>query len=85
MEHVNCTICNPAKLTAELENAAVLLAKEWKVMIRVLQLSKHKGRNYARNVGVREATGPVVAIFDAHVEFGFDWWVETCNVSHWEG
>uniref|UniRef100_UPI00358F16CD 7-dehydrocholesterol reductase-like n=1 Tax=Myxine glutinosa TaxID=7769 RepID=UPI00358F16CD len=36
-----------AEVTSELPNAAMLLAKEWKVMIRVLQLSKNKGRNYA--------------------------------------
>ena len=43
--------------------------------IKVVRHSKQEGLIRSRVSGWRAATAPVVALFDAHVEFNVGWWV----------
>lgn len=43
--------------------------------IKVVRHSKQEGLIRSRVSGWRAATAPVVALFDAHVEFNIGWWV----------
>lgn len=43
--------------------------------IKVVRHSKQEGLIRSRVSGWRVATAPVVALFDAHVEFNAGWWV----------
>lgn len=43
--------------------------------IKMVRHNKQEGLIRSRVSGWRAATAPVVALFDAHVEFNTDWWV----------
>lgn len=43
--------------------------------IKVVRHSKQEGLIRARVSGWRASSAPVVALFDAHVEFNTGWWV----------
>lgn len=49
--------------------------------IKVVRHDKQEGLIRSRVSGWRAATAPVVALFDAHVEFNVGWWV-TAAVYH---
>lgn len=46
--------------------------------IKVVRHSKQEGLIRSRVSGWRVATAPVVALFDAHVEFNVGWYVSPC-------
>lgn len=46
--------------------------------IKVVRHNKQEGLIRSRVSGWRVATAPVVALFDAHVEFNVGWYVSAC-------
>lgn len=79
----NVCVCFVDELKEKLEDFVSQTNSQRPGFIKMVRHSKQEGLIRSRVSGWRAATAPVVALFDAHVEFNVGWWVthnECCMI-----
>lgn len=72
---LSLSVCVAGELKEKLEDFVSQTNSKHPGFIKMVRHSKQEGLIRSRVSGWRAATAPVVALFDAHVEFNTGWWV----------